>query len=75
MKIIDFPNTLGGVNFEKLINYMRERKPFFFDKTFSCTYLILKEYFSKSPSLEMFPINFSISTLLSDFTVYFNSNS
>ena len=34
MKIIDFPNTLGGVSFEKLVNYMRERKPFFSIKRF-----------------------------------------
>ena len=28
-----FPNTLGGVSFEKLVNYFEGRKPIFFDKT------------------------------------------
>ena len=34
MIITVFPNTLGGVSFEKLVNYMRERKPFFSIKRF-----------------------------------------
>jgi len=34
MIITHFPNTLGGVSFEKLVNYMRERKPFFSIKRF-----------------------------------------
>ena len=34
MIITQFPNTLGWVSFEKLVNYMRERKPFFSIKRF-----------------------------------------
>ena len=34
MIITVFPNTLGGVSFVKLVNYMRERKPFFSIKRF-----------------------------------------
>ena len=34
MIITHFPKTLGGVSFEKLVNYMRERKPFFSIKRF-----------------------------------------
>ena len=31
MIITHFPNTLGGVSFEKLVNYLGEGKPNFFD--------------------------------------------
>ena len=34
MIITDFPKTLGGVSFVKLVNYMREREPFFSIKWF-----------------------------------------
>ena len=34
MIITHFPNTLGGVSFEKLVNYLGEGKPNFFDAQF-----------------------------------------